>query len=114
MGFDIVLIAVIVGGIATAAAYVRAEYLGWREHGAAERRREAALGKLHAASFSEQHNALLLPSVVKLQGFAAGDAANPDTGAEFATGRRASVPTHSPRTDPFADRRKRVRHPATH
>jgi hypothetical protein len=108
MGFDIVLIAVIVGGIALSAAYVRAEYLGWRAHGAAERRREVALGELHAASLSEQHNALLLPSVVKLQGFRAGEAANPDGAGEFAAGRRASVPTHSSRTYPFADRRKRV------
>ena len=105
MGFDVVLIAVIVGGLALSAAYVRAEYLGWREHRAAERRRAVALRDLHATSLSEQHNALLLPSVVKLQGFGAGEAANPD----FATGRRASVPANSPRADPFADRRKHVR-----
>jgi hypothetical protein len=92
MGFDVVLIAVIVGGITLSAAYVRAEYLGWREHGAAQRRREAVLRDLHAASFSEQQNALL-PSVIKLQGFGAGEAANPDAA----------------RIHPFADRRKRVR-----
>ena len=109
MGFDIVLIAVLVGGIVLSAAYVRAEYLGWREHGAMERRREAALRKLHAASLSEQHNALLLPSVVKLQGFGAGEAANPDDAAEIAAWRRASASTNSPRTYPFGDRRKRVR-----
>jgi hypothetical protein len=108
MGFDIVLIAVLVGGIALSAAYVRAEYLGWREHGAAERRREAALRELHAASLSEQQHALLLPSVVKLQAFGTGEAANPDSAAEFATGRRAS-PTHSSRTYPFADPRERVK-----
>jgi hypothetical protein len=113
MGFDVVLIAVIVGGVALSAAYVRAEYLGWRRHGAAERRREAALRELHATSFSDQHNAQLLPSVVKLQGFGAGEAANPDGPAEPATGRRASVSIHSSRTDPFADRRKRVRQRAT-
>jgi hypothetical protein len=89
MGFDVVLIAVIVGGIALSAAYVRAEYLGWREHGAAERRKEAALRDLHAASLSEQQNALL-PSVLKFQGFGAGEAANP-------------------RTYPLAGRRKRER-----
>jgi hypothetical protein len=114
MGFDIVLIAVIVGGFALSAFYVRAEYLGWREHGAAERRREAALRELHAASLSEQHNALLLPSVVKLQGFGAGEAANPDSAGGFAAGRRASVPTHSLHTYPFADRRKRVSDRTTH
>jgi len=110
MGFDIVLIAVLVGGIVLSAAYVRAEYLGWREQGVAERRRAAALGELHASSFSEQQNALL-PSVVRLQGFSAGEAANPDEAAGFATGRRA--PTISPRTYPFAERRKRVRQRAT-
>jgi len=112
MGFDVVLIAVIVGGIGLSAAYVRAEYLGWREHGAAKRRKEAALGELHAASFSEQHNARLLPSVVKLQRFGAAEAANPDTAGEFAAGRRAVVPSGSPRY-PFADRRKRLRQRAT-
>ena len=109
MGFDILLIAVIVSGIALSAAYVRAEYLGWREHGAMERRREAALRGLHAASLSDQHNAMFLPSVVKLQGFGAGEAANPDDAAEFATRRRATASTNSPRTYPFGDRRKRVR-----
>ena len=59
MGFDVVLIALIVGGIALSGAYVRAEYLAWREHGAAQRRREAALRELHAASLSEQRDALL-------------------------------------------------------
>jgi hypothetical protein len=107
MGFDVVLIAVIVGGIALSAAYVRAEYLGWRENGATERRKEAALRDLHAASLSEQQNALL-PSVIKLQEFGADEAANPDTTGEFATGRRASAPGSS-RTNPFADRRKRDR-----
>jgi hypothetical protein len=108
MGFDIVLIAVLVGGIALSAAYVRAEYLGWREHGAAERRREAALRELHTTSFSEQHDALL-PSVVNLQGFGEGEAANPES-AEFATRRRAS-PT--PRIYPFTDRRERTVERAT-
>jgi hypothetical protein len=103
MGFDLVLIAIIVGGIALSAAYVRAEYLGWREHRAAERRREAALRDLHAMSFSEQHNALL-PSVVTLHGFGASEAANPDGAA--ATARRASAPINSPRTYPFGDPRK--------
>ena len=43
MGFDFVLIALIVGGIGLSAAYVREEYVAWRTHGAAQRRREAAL-----------------------------------------------------------------------
>jgi hypothetical protein len=111
MVFDLVLIAIIVGGIALSAAYVRAEYLAWRELGAAERRREAALRELHAASFSDQHDALLLPSVVKLHGFGVGEAANPDSAA--ASARRATAPTNSPRTDSFGDRRKRARQRVT-
>jgi hypothetical protein len=75
MGFDVVLIAIIVGGIALSVAYVRAEYLSWRKHGAARRRRDALLRELHAVSLSEQRDALL-PSVMKLQGFGESEAAN--------------------------------------
>jgi len=75
MGFDVLLIAVIVGGIGLSFAYVRAEYRSWREQGAAQRRREAVLRDLHAARLSEQNN---LPSVVQLQGFGDGEAANPE------------------------------------
>jgi hypothetical protein len=78
MGFDVLLIAVIVGGIGLSVVYVRAEYRSWREHGAAERRREAALRDLHAARLSEQNDPQLLPSVVQMQGFADGEAANPE------------------------------------
>jgi hypothetical protein len=111
MGFDVVLIAVIVGGIALSGAYVRAEYLGWRKHGAAQLRREAALRQLHAESLSEQRDALL-PSVVKLHGFGESAAANPDD-SELASGRRASGMSNSPRTYLFAERRKRIRKRAT-
>jgi hypothetical protein len=108
MSFDVVLIAILVGGIALSGAYVRAEYLGWREHGAAQRRRDAALRDRHAASFSEQHDALL-PSVLKLQGFGASEAANPDSAGEFASPRRASGSSNSSSTYSLPERRKRVR-----
>jgi hypothetical protein len=98
MGFDFVLIALIVGGLAMSGVYVRAEYLAWREHGAAQRRREAAQRDLHAASISEQRDALL-PRVLKLQGFGKGEAANPDV---------------LDRTYSLAERRKRARRRATH
>jgi hypothetical protein len=91
MSFDVVLIAVIVGGLALSGAYVRAEYLGWREQGAAQRRRDAALRERHAASLSDQRDALL-PSVLKLQGFGEIDAAN-----------------NSPRAYSLPERRKRAR-----
>lgn len=93
MGFDVLLIAVIVGGIGLSIVYVRAEYRSWREQGAAQRRREAALRDLHAARLSEQHDPQLLPSVVQLQGFSDGEAANPE---------HAQVHT-------LEERRKRVR-----
>jgi hypothetical protein len=113
MGFDIVLIALIVGGIALSGAYVRAEYVHWRAHGVTQRRREAALRELHAASISDQRDALL-PSVLKLQGFGEGEAANPDVSDEFAAARRASALSNSSRTYPFAERRKRARKRASH
>ena len=112
MGFDVALIAVIVGGLALSAVYVRAEYLAWREHGAAQRRREAALRELHAASLSEQRDALL-PSVLTLQGFGASEAANPDSDGELAAARRAAGQSSSPRTYSLAERRKRPRKRAT-
>ncbi len=42
MSFDIVLLLIVVGGIGLSAAYVRAEYVRWRDmapHNAAEKRR---------------------------------------------------------------------------
>jgi hypothetical protein len=83
MGFDVLLIAVIVGGIGLSFAYVREEYRSWREQGAAQRRREAALRDLHAARLSEQHDSQLLPSLVQMQGFGDGEAANPEHARVF-------------------------------
>lgn len=109
MGFDFVLIALIVGGFALSWAYVRAEYLSWREHGAAQRHRQAALRELHAASLSEQRDALL-PSVLKLQVFGETEAASGD---EFDDTRRASGLSNSLRGYPLAERRKRARQRAS-
>ena len=89
MSFDVLMIAVVVAGLILSAVYVVEEYRSWREHGAALKRREDAARDLHAASFSEQRESLL-PSVVKLQGFGVGEAANS-----------------------LADRRKRIRKRAT-
>jgi hypothetical protein len=108
MGFDFVLIALIVGGFALSWAYVRAEYLSWRAHGAAQRRREAALRDLHAASISEQRDALL-PSVLKLQVFGESEAASADSTGEFDDARRASGLSNPLRGYPLAERRKRAR-----
>ena len=97
MSFDIVLLLIVVGGIGLSAAYVRAEYVRWRRHGAAQRRRETALRELHAARLSDQQDAALLPSVVRLQGFSNDEAANPE----------GSI--NSGATFPFGERRKRDR-----
>jgi hypothetical protein len=83
MGFDLILIAVIVGGAGLSAAYVRAEYRSWREQGEALRRREETLRSLHAARLSEQRDGLMLPSLMQLQGFGDGQAANPDGPTDF-------------------------------
>lgn len=88
MVFDLVLIAIIVGGVGLSAAYVRAEYRSWREQGASMRRREAAIRSLHAARLAEQRDGLMLPSVLQLQGFGDGQAANPDGPTEFAERRK--------------------------
>ncbi len=113
MGFDVVLIALIVGGLALSGAYVGAEYRSWRKHGAAQRRREAALRELHAASLIEQREALL-PSVLKLQGFVESEAANPDSAAELGAARRAAGSRNFPRGFPLGERRKRARQRVTH
>jgi hypothetical protein len=107
MSFDIVLFALIVGGIALSGAYVRAEYRAWRAQGALLRRREALVRELHAASFSEQRDALL-PSVVRLQDFGVSEAANPDTAGDPAAARRAFGLSIA-RNFPLGERRKRAR-----
>jgi hypothetical protein len=110
MSLDAALIVIVFSGIVLSAAYVRAEYMRWRETGAAQLRREAALRELHTARLFEQQNAGLLPSVLELQGFSKLEAANP----EGATNTWHGVArTRSQRTYPFADRRKRNRQRAT-
>ena len=110
MILDVAMIVIVLGGIGISAAYVRAEYMRWREVGAAQLRREAALRELHAARLSEQQDAALLPSVLELQGFGEQEAANPEGAANIGLG---VARTRSQRTYPFADRRKRKRQRAT-
>jgi hypothetical protein len=112
MSFDVVMMMIVVGGIGLSAAYVRAEYIYWRELGAAERRRETVLRELHAARLSEQKDAALLPSILQLEEFGEDEAANPDA-ANVGAGRRAAR-AHSLRTFPIGDRRKPERQRVTH
>ena len=103
MGFDVVLMVVVFAGIAFSAAYVRAEYIGWREAGAAERHRESALRELHAARLSAPgalaQDASLLPSVVQLRGFSPEYTAN--------SAEAANADPH--RSYPSVERRNRSR-----
>jgi hypothetical protein len=114
MSFDDVLIAILVGGIALAGAYIRAEYRAWRTRGAAARRRGSVLRQLHAASLSQQQNTGLEPSVVELQTFTDTLAAPADEIADGTARRRAQARSGSQRNHPFVERRARERHPATH
>jgi hypothetical protein len=116
MSFDIVLMAIVVGGIGLSAAYVRAEYILWREHGATERRRDRALRALHTARLSDQQSDALLPSVLQLQSFGEAESANPEGAVSIGpngAARTVSPRTNSPRTYPLAERRKRRRQRAT-
>ena len=109
MSLDVALMVFVLGGIGLSAAYVRAEYLRWREVGAAERRREAALRKLHAARLSEPQDRARLPSVLELQGFSETEAANPDS---ISPSERGAAHGQSLSTS-FPERRKRERQRAT-
>jgi hypothetical protein len=111
MSLDVVLLLIVLGGIGLSAVYVRAEYIRWREHGAAERHRETALRELHAARLSEQQNAALLPSVLNLQGFSEDEAANREGAANI--GRHGAARTNSLSIYSLAERRKRKRQRAT-
>jgi hypothetical protein len=112
MSFDVALMVIIVGGVGLSAAYVREEYLRWRKHGAAERRKEMSQRELHAARLSEQQNPDLLPSVLQLQGFGEDEAANPEGAADAGAARRTSALPGS--LHAFGGRRKRDRQQATH
>jgi hypothetical protein len=57
MSLDDVLFVVIVGGVGLCAAYFRGEYIGWREHRAAEMRREASMRALHIDRYRNAEDA---------------------------------------------------------
>jgi hypothetical protein len=70
MSLDDVLFVVIVGGVGLCAAYFRGEYIGWREHRAAEMRREASMRALHLDSRRDREDADSIRSVVNLENVA--------------------------------------------
>jgi hypothetical protein len=83
MSLDDVLFGVIVGGVGLCAAYFRDEYIGWREHRAAEMRKQKSRRELHIDRISHREDADSIRSVVNLEEIA-------DTGSG---GTEDSVPT---------------------
>jgi hypothetical protein len=70
MSLDDVLFGVIIAGVGLCAAHFRGEYIRWREHGAAERRKETSMRELHIhrLSLADPHHQLngAIPSHVKV------------------------------------------------
>ena len=56
MGFDDLLIAVIIAGIGLSGAYFRAEYTSWRSRNAADRRKDLSLCELHTHRLCRDKN----------------------------------------------------------
>jgi hypothetical protein len=67
MSLDDVLFGVIVSGVGLSAAYFRDEYIGWREHRAAEMRKQTNRRELHIDRFSHREDADSIRSVVTLE-----------------------------------------------
>ena len=109
MNIEDVMIAIAVGGIGVSVAYIRAEFVLWRELGAAERRRGIIAQELHSARLSRQPAADLSPSA--LQTSAEGESANTGEFANAMIERRARSESASQRHDAFVERRRNVKQP---
>jgi hypothetical protein len=112
MAIDDVMIGIVVGGIGLSGAYIRAEYVSWREHRAAERRNGVTARELHAARLSRLHDDKLAPTVAQLQTFAEANAPIAEDIADSEIARRTAR-SSSQRSHPNAERRARPRHHAT-
>jgi hypothetical protein len=64
MSLDDVLFGVIVGGIGLCAAHFRDEYIRWRKHRTAERRKETSMRELHINRLSPREDADSIRTVV--------------------------------------------------
>ena len=104
MNIEDVMIAIAVGGIGVSVAYIRAEFVLWRELGAAERRRGIIAQELHSARLSGQAAADLSPSASM-----EGEGANTDEFANAMIERRARSESASQRHDAFVERRRSSR-----
>jgi hypothetical protein len=67
MSLDDVLFGVIVIGVGLSAAYFRDEYIGWREHRGADKRKQTSMRELYIDRFSHREDADSIRSVVKLE-----------------------------------------------
>jgi len=67
MSLDDVLFGVIVGGVGLCAVYFRDEYMGWRQHRAAEMRKQMSLRELHIARVSRREDAVSIRGVVNVR-----------------------------------------------
>jgi len=66
MTLDDVLFGMIGGGVGLCAAYFKDEYTGWREHRAAELRKQKSMRVLHIDRFSHREDADSIRIVVNL------------------------------------------------
>jgi hypothetical protein len=64
MSLDDVLFGVIVGGVGLCAVHFRDEYMGWREHRAAEMQKQMSMRELHIARVSRREDAVSIRSIV--------------------------------------------------
>jgi hypothetical protein len=67
MSLDDVLFGVIIGGIGLCAAHFRDEYIRWRDHRAAERRKATSMRELHIKRLSPREDADSIRTVVNTQ-----------------------------------------------
>jgi hypothetical protein len=67
MSLDDVLFGMIIGGIGLCAAHFRSEYIRWREHRAAERRKETTMRELYINRLSPREDADSIRTVVNTQ-----------------------------------------------
>ncbi len=66
MTLDDLLFGMIGGGVGLCAAYFKDEYTGWREHRAAELRKQKSMRELHIDRFSHREDADSIRIVVNL------------------------------------------------
>jgi hypothetical protein len=96
MSLDDVLLGVIVGGFGLCAAYFRDAYIRWREHRAAEMRKEMRMRELHINRFSHREDADSIRDVLDLEELADTET-SADTERSSSLGSTPAAPTPSPR-----------------